>query len=212
MRMPLGGREGARPEPRARRAVLLDHARRLRRAGDQARAAGRGRHRARLGRADARRRDRVLREPASQQAGHRGRPQAPARARSCSSAWSSAATSCWRTTASARSSGSGIDYEAARKRNPGIIYCSVSGFGQDGPYRDRAALDLILQAESGMISVTGEPGGARRALRRVDRRHDGRDVRGLRHHARPAREGEDRDGARPSTCRCWKASSRCSAP
>jgi formyl-CoA transferase/CoA:oxalate CoA-transferase len=43
--------------------------------------------------------------------------------------------------------------------NPGIIYCSVSGFGQDGPYRDRAALDLILQAESGMISVTGEPGG-----------------------------------------------------
>ena len=52
----------------------------------------------------------------------------------------------------------GIDYEAAKKHNPGIIYCSVSGFGQDGPYRDRAALDLILQAESGMISVTGEPG------------------------------------------------------
>jgi formyl-CoA transferase/CoA:oxalate CoA-transferase len=57
----------------------------------------------------------------------------------------------------------GIDYEAARKRNPGIIYCSISGFGQDGPYRERAALDLILQAESGMISVTGEEGshGAR---------------------------------------------------
>ena len=51
----------------------------------------------------------------------------------------------------------GIDYEAARKRNPGIVYCSISGFGQDGPYRERAALDLILQAESGMISVTGEP-------------------------------------------------------
>jgi formyl-CoA transferase/CoA:oxalate CoA-transferase len=53
----------------------------------------------------------------------------------------------------------GIGYEEARQHNPGIIYCSVSGFGQDGPYRDRAALDLILQAESGMISVTGEPGG-----------------------------------------------------
>jgi crotonobetainyl-CoA:carnitine CoA-transferase CaiB-like acyl-CoA transferase len=52
----------------------------------------------------------------------------------------------------------GLGYEAARGRNAGIIYCSVSGFGQDGPYRDRAALDLILQAESGMISVTGEPG------------------------------------------------------
>jgi crotonobetainyl-CoA:carnitine CoA-transferase CaiB-like acyl-CoA transferase len=54
----------------------------------------------------------------------------------------------------------GLDYEAARKRNPAIIYCSVSGFGQDGPYRERAALDLILQAESGMISVTGEPGSS----------------------------------------------------
>ena len=53
----------------------------------------------------------------------------------------------------------GLGYDAGRARNPGIIYCSISGFGQDGPYRDRAALDLILQAESGMISVTGEPGG-----------------------------------------------------
>ena len=54
----------------------------------------------------------------------------------------------------------GIDYAAARLRNPGIIYCSISGFGQDGPYCERAALDLILQAESGMISVTGEPGSS----------------------------------------------------
>lgn len=54
----------------------------------------------------------------------------------------------------------GLGYEAAKARNPGIIYCSVSGFGQDGPYRERAALDLILQAESGMISVTGEPGSS----------------------------------------------------
>jgi crotonobetainyl-CoA:carnitine CoA-transferase CaiB-like acyl-CoA transferase len=53
----------------------------------------------------------------------------------------------------------GIDYERARERHPGIIYCSISGFGQDGPYRDRAALDLVVQAESGMISITGEPGG-----------------------------------------------------
>lgn len=53
----------------------------------------------------------------------------------------------------------GLGYEEARVRNPGIVYCSISGFGQDGPYRERAALDLILQAESGMISVTGEEGG-----------------------------------------------------
>jgi CoA:oxalate CoA-transferase len=53
----------------------------------------------------------------------------------------------------------GIDYERARVRQPGIIYCSISGFGQDGPYRDRAALDLVVQAESGLISITGEPEG-----------------------------------------------------
>jgi formyl-CoA transferase/CoA:oxalate CoA-transferase len=53
----------------------------------------------------------------------------------------------------------GIGYDRARQHHPGIIYCSVSGFGQDGPYRDHAALDLIVQAESGMISITGEPGG-----------------------------------------------------
>jgi crotonobetainyl-CoA:carnitine CoA-transferase CaiB-like acyl-CoA transferase len=53
----------------------------------------------------------------------------------------------------------GLGYEQGRARNPRIIYCSVSGFGQTGPYRDRAALDLIVQAESGMMSVTGEEGG-----------------------------------------------------
>ncbi len=52
----------------------------------------------------------------------------------------------------------GIDYEQGRARNPAIIYCSISGFGQTGPYKDRAALDLIIQAESGMVSITGEPG------------------------------------------------------
>src|SRR5213593_3257721 len=54
----------------------------------------------------------------------------------------------------------GIDYARVRERQPRIIYCSISGFGQDGPYRDRAALDLVVQAESGMISITGEPGGS----------------------------------------------------
>ena len=53
----------------------------------------------------------------------------------------------------------GIDYERARARQPRVVYCSISGFGQDGPYRDRAALDLVVQAESGLISITGEAGG-----------------------------------------------------
>ena len=55
--------------------------------------------------------------------------------------------------------GLGIDYPRAAARRPGIVYCSISGFGQDGPYRDRAAMDLVVQAESGMMSVTGEVGG-----------------------------------------------------
>jgi crotonobetainyl-CoA:carnitine CoA-transferase CaiB-like acyl-CoA transferase len=54
----------------------------------------------------------------------------------------------------------GLDYARVRERQPRVVYCSISGFGQDGPYRDRAALDLVVQAESGMISITGEPGGA----------------------------------------------------
>ena len=52
----------------------------------------------------------------------------------------------------------GLGYEPVSARNPGIIYASISGFGQDGPYRERAAMDLILQAESGMISITGDEG------------------------------------------------------
>ena len=52
----------------------------------------------------------------------------------------------------------GIGYEQVHARQPRIIYCSISGFGQGGPYSNRAAFDLVVQAESGMISVTGEQG------------------------------------------------------
>jgi crotonobetainyl-CoA:carnitine CoA-transferase CaiB-like acyl-CoA transferase len=52
----------------------------------------------------------------------------------------------------------GLDYETLRRVNPRIIACSISGFGQAGPYRDRPAFDLVLQAMSGAMSITGEPG------------------------------------------------------
>ena len=42
----------------------------------------------------------------------------------------------------------GVDYARCRARNPRIVYASISGFGQDGPYRDRAALDLVVQAKA----------------------------------------------------------------
>ena len=53
----------------------------------------------------------------------------------------------------------GLDYDTLAKDNPGLIWCSVSGFGQDGPDRDRAAYDMIVQAMSGVMSLTGEKGG-----------------------------------------------------
>ena len=52
----------------------------------------------------------------------------------------------------------GIDYDAIAKINPRIIYGSISGFGQDGPYRDRPGFDQIAQGMGGLMSVTGEPG------------------------------------------------------
>ncbi len=57
----------------------------------------------------------------------------------------------------------GLDYESLRKLNPGLIYCSVTGFGQDGPYAARPGYDFIFQGMGGFMSITGErddlPGG-----------------------------------------------------
>lgn len=52
----------------------------------------------------------------------------------------------------------GVDYESVKKVNPAIIYASISGFGQDGPYSKRPGVDQITQGTSGLMSITGEPG------------------------------------------------------
>ena len=49
----------------------------------------------------------------------------------------------------------GLDYESLKKLNPKLIYCSITGFGQDGPYAERAGYDLMIQAMTGMMSITG---------------------------------------------------------
>jgi crotonobetainyl-CoA:carnitine CoA-transferase CaiB-like acyl-CoA transferase len=54
----------------------------------------------------------------------------------------------------------GIDYETLAARNPGLVYCSITGFGQNGPYKDRPGYDFLVQAMGGLMSVTGQPDGA----------------------------------------------------
>ncbi len=51
----------------------------------------------------------------------------------------------------------GLDAATLRAAQPGLIVCDISGYGQDGPYRDRKAYDLLIQGEAGLISVTGTP-------------------------------------------------------
>ena len=57
----------------------------------------------------------------------------------------------------------GLHYDALREVNPGLVYASITGFGQDGPYAERAGYDFIIQGMSGFMSVTGArddlPGG-----------------------------------------------------
>src|SRR4051794_31922780 len=52
----------------------------------------------------------------------------------------------------------GVDYESLKAINPRIVYASISGFGQDGPYRDRPGFDQIAQGMGGLMLITGEPG------------------------------------------------------
>lgn len=53
----------------------------------------------------------------------------------------------------------GLDYASLSAEHPALIYCSITGFGQDGPYAHRAGYDYIIQGMSGLMSVTGEPDG-----------------------------------------------------
>ncbi len=53
----------------------------------------------------------------------------------------------------------GLDYESLRRINPRLVYCSITAYGQDGPYRDRPGYDMVLSAVGGLMWITGERGG-----------------------------------------------------
>jgi len=53
----------------------------------------------------------------------------------------------------------GLGYDAVKERNPRLVYCSISGYGQNGPSREEAAMDLVVQASSGLLSITGTKDG-----------------------------------------------------
>ena len=53
----------------------------------------------------------------------------------------------------------GLDYESLKSANPRLIYCSITGFGQTGPYANRAGYDFMIQGMTGVMSITGEPNG-----------------------------------------------------
>jgi crotonobetainyl-CoA:carnitine CoA-transferase CaiB-like acyl-CoA transferase len=54
----------------------------------------------------------------------------------------------------------GLGYDVLEKINPRLVYCAISGYGRTGPYADKGGFDLIAQGFAGLMSITGEPGGA----------------------------------------------------
>ena len=82
----------------------------------------------------------------------------------------------------------GLDYDSLTSSNPDVIYCSISGYGRDGPFAARAGYDPVIQAESGLMALTGDPAGS------------------------PARPSSVRSTAARSRGRASASTSRCSMP
>jgi crotonobetainyl-CoA:carnitine CoA-transferase CaiB-like acyl-CoA transferase len=106
----------------------------------------------------------------------------------------------------------GLDYESLREVNPRLVYCSISAFGQTGPYASRSALDIAIQAMSGVMSITGEPDGppTRMGLPMADLCGGLYAVIGVRSaSSAPSSSGSRPAAASSSTSRCWTAWSGC---
>ena len=86
----------------------------------------------------------------------------------------------------------GLDYESLAPDNPRLIYCSVTGFGQTGPYAPRAGYDLMAQGMGGFMDLTGNPDGEPHARRRAGVRYFHRRLFGGRHPGRAGAARADR--------------------
>ncbi len=123
---------------------------------DQDRAARRRRFRARI-RRRAERSLRVFRVAQSRQAQHRARCEERARTATCARELIARADVFVHNLAPGAVERLGFGYEELAAQHPRLIWCGISGYGPDGPYRDKKAYDLLVQAESGVVSVTGTP-------------------------------------------------------
>ena len=74
----------------------------------------------------------------------------------------------------------GLGYDELREVNPALVYCAITGFGQDGPMKDAPAYDQIIQGLSGMMSITGDERSAPLRVGLSGRRHHRRHHRGVR--------------------------------
>ena len=112
-----------------------------------------------LGAALRRRRERLLPllQP-EQEVDHR-RPEEARGAGAGPASWPRSPTSWWRTSRPGLMKRFGLDYETLRELNPRLVYCSITAYGQDGPYRDRPGYDMVLSAVGGLMWITGERDG-----------------------------------------------------
>ena len=101
----------------------------------------------------------MVRQREPQQAEHLHRPQAARRSGRCSTRCSLGRT-CSSEHEPQEAEQLELDPASLTARHPSLIYCALSGFGMDGPDRELPGYDLIAQARSGLMSVTGEPGGS----------------------------------------------------
>ena len=129
-----------------------------------------------------------------QQAVDRAQPEEPEGARASSWTWRRRPTSWCRISGPACWRKLGYGYEDFKAVNPRIIYCSGSGYGEEGPYVDRPGQDMLIQGLAGLIANTGRGDQAPVPAGAGPRRPDRRDEHGLRHPVGALLSREDRQG------------------